>query len=439
MLFKKRSKTTQNISSPSTAKNPWTWVPSLYFAQGMPYILVIVVSTVIYKNLGLSNSQITLYTGWFYLPWVIKPFWSPIIDHLKTKRYWVVSTQILMGVLMASIGLTLPVDAFIKWSIIFFWLIAFSSATHDIAADGFYMLGLKDHEQSFFVGIRNTAWRIAAIAGQGGLVYITGLLMNNDYTAKDAWTIVLIATGIIYSTIGIYHKYILPKPVSDPEQKLSNGKEAISKYFETIISFFKKKNIVIFLFFVLFYRLGEAQLTKLAAPFLLDERSVGGLGLSNEQVGWAYGTLGVIGLVLGGISGGFVVAKKGLRFWIWPMALAMKLPDLVYIFMAHFQPDNFFLIQSFIAIEQFGYGFGFTAFMLYLIYFVQGLNKTSHYALATGIMALGMMIPGMLSGWIQEIFNYEKFFIWVLLCTIPGLLLIPFLRIDKNYGSNKDR
>lgn len=421
----------------SKKRYPWAWVPSLYFAQGLPYILVIVVSTVIYKNLGLSNSEITFYTGWFYLPWVIKPFWSPFIDHFKTKRYWVVSTQLLMGFLIASIGLTLPVDGFVKWSIIFFWLIAFSSATHDIAADGFYMLGLKEHEQSFFVGIRNTAWRIAAITGQGGLVYISGLLMNHNYSAKKAWMIVLISCGVIYFAIAIYHKFALPKPTSDPERKLTNGKEAFSKYFDTIVSFFKKKNIVVFLLFVLVYRLGEAQLTKLAAPFLLDERSVGGLGLSNEQVGWAYGTLGIVGLVLGGISGGFVVAKKGLRYWIWPMALAMKLPDIVYIIMAHYQPENFYLIQSFIAIEQFGYGFGFTAFMLYLIYFVQGLNKTSHYALATGIMALGMMVPGMLSGWIQEILNYEKFFIWVMFSTIPGLVLIPFLRIDKNYGNKQ--
>jgi len=424
------------MKNPINKTSPWSWVPSLYFAQGLPYILVITVSTVIYKNLGLSNAQITLYTGWFYLPWVIKPFWSPFIDHIKTKRYWVIVTQLLMGVLMALIGLTLPLDNFIKWSIIFFWLIAFSSATHDIAADGFYMLGLSTHQQSFFVGIRNTSWRIAAIAGQGGLVYLSGILMNHQINVKTTWLIVLLVTGFIYLSIALYHKIILPKPDSDKARSLNSGKEAISKYFETITSFFKKKDIPIFLFFVLFYRLGEAQLTKLAVPFLLDDYSVGGLGLNNEQVGWAYGTLGVIGLVIGGLLGGFMVARNGLKLWLWPMALAINLPNFAYLYMAHFQPENIYLIQFFISIEQFGYGFGFTSYMLYLIYYVQGVNKTSHYALATGIMALGMMIPGMLSGWIQELINYERFFIWVIICGLPGFLALPFLKVEKKFGKN---
>ena len=277
----------------------WSWVPSLYFAQGLPYIVVIIVSTVIYKNLGLSNSQIAFYTGWFYLPWVIKPLWSPFIDHLRTKRWWVVTTQMLMGVLLATIGLTLPLENYLKWSIIFFWLIAFSSATHDIAADGFYMLGLSERQQSFFVGIRNTFWRVASIAGQGGLVYLSGVLINHGQNIKSAWMMVLTATGIIYFLIGLYHKFILPKPASDPHMKLSGGKEAINEYFKTLVSFFKRKNIVIFLLFVLLYRLGEAQLTKMAAPFLLDTKAAGGLGLDNEQVGWAYGTVGVMGLEIG--------------------------------------------------------------------------------------------------------------------------------------------
>lgn len=415
----------------------WSWVPSLYFAQGLPYIVVIIVSTVIYKNLGLSNSQIAFYTGWFYLPWVIKPLWSPFIDHLRTKRWWVITTQMLMGVLLATIGLTLPLENYLKWSIIFFWLIAFSSATHDIAADGFYMLGLSERQQSFFVGIRNTFWRIASIAGQGGLVYLSGVLINHGQNIKSAWMMVLTATGIIYFLIGLYHKFILPKPASDPHMELSGGKEAINEYFKTLVSFFKRKNIVIFLLFVLLYRLGEAQLTKMAAPFLLDTKAAGGLGLDNEQVGWAYGTVGVMGLVIGGILGGVAVSKKGLKFWIWPMALAMNLPNMAYIYMALFQPNSIALIQLLIAIEQFGYGFGFTAFTLYLIFFVQGENRTSHYAIATGIMALGMMIPGMLSGWIQEMLNYVNFFTWVTICTIPGFVLIPFLKIDNAFGKKQ--
>lgn len=417
--------------------NAWTWVPSLYFAQGLPYIVVIIVSTVIYKNLGLSNSQIAFYTGWFYLPWVIKPFWSPFVDHFKSKRLWILITQMLMGVLLAMVGLSLPTDNFLKWSIIGFWLIAFSSATHDIAADGFYMLGLSEGQQSFFVGIRNTFWRIASIAGQGGLVYLSGLLIESGKNAQHAWMIVLLITGTVYFGIGVYHKLLMPRPLTDPDRKIGNVNEAIVEYFKTFISFFKHKNIFIFLLFVLFYRLAEAQLSKMAAPFLLDNTNVGGLGLNNEQVGWAYGTIGVIGLVLGGILGGIAVSRKGLRYWMWPMAIALNLPNLAYLYMAIFQPNSIVLVQILIAIEQFGYGFGFTAFTLYLIYFVQGQNRTSHYAIATGLMALGMMVPGMLSGWIQEQLNYVNFFIWIMVCTIPGFVLIPFLKIETNFGKKK--
>lgn len=417
--------------------SPWAWVPSLYFAQGLPYILVISVSTIIYKNLGLSNADITLYTGWLYLPWVIKPFWGPIIDNIRTKRFWVVTMQLLMGALMAMVGLTISAPGFVKWSLIFFWLMAFSSATHDIAADGFYMIGLKQHQQSFFVGIRNTFWRVASISGQGGLVFFSGLMMKNNMTARNTWMILLVGTGVIYFLVGIYHKFFMPRPENDQLRTLAGGKDALRKYFLTFLDFFKRKQIIIFVLFILFYRLGESQLTKLAAPFLLDSIEEGGLGLSNQQVGWAYGTLGMLGLVLGGILGGIVVSRNGLRFWFWPMAFAINLPDLLYVYMAHFQPASIMLIQLFVAVEQFGYGFGFTAFTLYLIYFVQGENKTSHYAFATGLMALGMMVPGMLSGWIQEILNYERFFIWVVLCTIPGFLIIPFIKIDRQFGKKK--
>ena len=422
------------MKSSTKSNNPWSWIPSLYFAQGLPYALVIYVSLIFYKNLGLSNAQITLYTGWLNLPWVLKPFWSPFIDHLKTKRFWIIINQLVMGALIASIGLTLPLENNVKWSLIFFSLMAFSSATHDIAADGFYMLALSSHQQSFFVGIRNTFWRVALIAGQGGIVYLSGILIKKNYSIKNAWLIVLVGAGIIYFLIGIYHRYIMPKPKSDPEMKLTNGNHAIVEYFKTFITFFKRKNIIVFLLFVLFYRLGEAQLSKLAAPFLIDTKEAGGLALSNEQLGIAYGTIGVLGLVLGGIFGGFVVSKFGLKACLMSMALALNLPDVAYVYMAHYLPENIFFIQFLIAIEQFGYGFGFTGFMLYLIYFVKGENRTSHYAIATGIMALGLMIPGILSGLIQEILNYEKFFIWVLFCTLPGLILIPFLKIDKDFG-----
>jgi len=425
------------MSGKITKSTPWAWVPTLYFGQGLPYIVVIFVSTVIYKNLGMSNSDITFYTGWLYLPWVIKPFWSPFVDHLRTKRFWIVLMQFIMGVGLASVGLTLPLEAYIKWTLILFWLIAFSSATYDIAADGFYMLGLKEYQQSFFVGIRNTFWRVAAITGQGGLVYLSGLLATDPSRLRWAWSITLLFTGLVYASLSIYHHFVLPKPVSDDFRKLHDANDAVQKFFSTIRSFFKIKGVGVFILFILVYRLGEAQLTKLSAPFLIDSIEAGGLGLSNQQVGFAYGTLGMVGMVLGGILGGIIVSKQGLKVWMWPMALAMNLPDLLYVYLAQYQPSDFSLITAFITIEQFGYGFGFVAFTLYLIYFVRGENKTSHYAFATGIMALGMMVPGMLSGWVQEQLNYQNFFLWVLVCTLPGFLIIPFLKIDKDFGKKK--
>lgn len=422
-----------------TKNGPWQWVPTLYFGQGLPYVIVIFVSTVIYKNLGLSNTDITFYTGWLYLPWVIKPFWSPFVDHLKTKRFWIVVMQLLMGVGLASVGLTLPLDGFLKWSLILFWLIAFSSATYDIAADGFYMLGLSDHQQSFFVGIRNTFWRVAYISGQGGLVFLSGWLAGDSLHLRKSWSLILLFTGLIYFTLGLYHKFFLPRPSSDQERILVDAKDTVRKYIQTIASFFKIKGVGLFILFILVYRLGEAQLTKLSAPFLIDSLEAGGLGLTNQQVGFAYGTLGMIGMIVGGILGGIAVSRHGLRFWMWPMALAMNLPDLLYYYLAKSQTVNLGLITSCITLEQFGYGFGFVAFTLYLIYFVRGENKTSHYAMATGIMALGMMIPGMISGWIQEHLNYPDFFLWVMFCTLPGFLLIPFLHIDRHFGKKQNR
>jgi MFS transporter, PAT family, beta-lactamase induction signal transducer AmpG len=419
------------------AVSPWAWVPTLYFGQGLPYIIVIFVSTVIYKNLGMSNADITFYTGWLYLPWVIKPFWSPFIDHLRTKRFWIVTMQILMGVGFAAVGLTLPLAGHIKWSLILFWLIAFSSATYDIAADGFYMLGLKEHQQSFFVGIRNTFWRVAAITGQGGLVYLSGVLAKDPSQLRWAWSITLIATGVVYTTIALYHKLFMPKPIEDNERRLADAKDAVQKYVNTLSAFFRIKGVWLFILFILIYRLGEAQLTRLSQPFLLDSIEAGGLAMSNQQVGFAYGTMGMIGLIAGGVLGGIAVSKQGLRFWMWPMALAMNLPDVLYILLAKYQPHDIGLITTAITLEQFGYGFGFVAFTLYLIYFVRGENKTSHYAFATGIMALGVMIPGMLSGWIQEHLNYQNFFVWVTFCTIPGFIIIPFLKINKDFGKKK--
>ena len=398
--------------------------------------MVVVVSTIMYKNLGVSNTDIAFYTGWFYLPWVIKPFWSPFVDNLKTTRFWVIACQLTLGVLFALLGLTLPLEGFLKWSIILMWLMAFSSATHDIVADGFYILGLDDHQQSFYVGFRSLFYRISMIVAQGGIVAWVGYMHQHGAPMQNAWSYAMLALGLAFLAIALLHRRTLPTPAQE-EKGWHNAKAAFGDYIATFASFFTKKGIVPAILFILFYRFGEAQLSKMATPFLLDSPEVGGLGLDNAQVGFAYGTIGVLGLIIGGISGGFLAAKHGLKFWIWPMALAMNLPNIAYVFLAHFQPTNIHLVQSAIFIEQLGYGFGFTAFMLYLLSLASGKHSTAHYAFATGIMALGMMLPGMISGWIQEHLGYFHFFIWVVLATLPGLFLIPFLNFDKDFGKKK--
>ncbi|MBO4370869.1 MAG: AmpG family muropeptide MFS transporter [Paludibacteraceae bacterium] len=415
----------------------WSWIPSLYFAEGFPYVIVMTVSVIMYKNLGISNADIAFYTSWLYLPWVIKPIWSPIVDLLRTKRWWITTMQLVLGAALAGVALTLPLPDFFRWTLVLFWLMAFASATHDISADGFYMLALDESQQSFFVGIRSIFYRIAMIAGQGGLVWIAGrLCLQEGVTPANAWMWVLGVCGLLFIGIGLYHTFALPKPEQTPAENADDPTYAstLSRLADLFVSFFQKKQIAIALAFTLLYRLGEAQLAKIAMPFLLDSREAGGLAVSTENVGLIYGTIGVLALMTGGILGGILASRFGLKKCLWWMIGAMNLPNLVYVWLAYAQPENLYLVASCIAIEQFGYGFGFTAFMLYLMYIAQGEYQTSHYALCTGFMALGMMIPGMFSGAIQELVGYEYFFIWVCLCTIPGMLLAGLLKIDPSYG-----
>ncbi len=611
-----------------TQKNqsPWAWIPTLYFAEGLPYVVVMTVSVIMYKRLGISNTDIALYTSWLYLPWVIKPFWSPLVDLIKTKRWWIIFMQLFIGAGLAGIAFTIPAPNFLQYTLAFFWLMAFSSATHDIAADGFYMLGLDEHKQAFFVGIRSTFYRLAMITGQGLLIILAGALesktgleplrfetssstsqevmewnrntqtfdeepgvqrflvddekinisiqniagenavelkswaknqnelhhfieieqpgiattpswwaqtvsgplktwlkeewgkddsndqsddklvgnialigihlsappedgenvvlnlgrksgdknfklihgerltFNDQNWNRNAWVLIQIDPKLtvlssasfeglsgnipfawsitFYVLTGmfvlffLYHRFMLPRPVTDVP--VAEGRNIVREFGNTFVSFFKKENVGVALAFFLLFRLGESQLVKLASPFLLDSREQDGLGLTTSDVGRIYGVIGVIFLVIGGILGGYLASRKGLKYWIWWMTLAINLPNLVYVFLSYATPSNFIIIASSVAIEQFGYGFGFTAFMLFMIYFVEGKNKTAHFAICTGFMALGMMIPGMLSGWLQEIIGYQNFFIWVMLCTIPGFLVIRFLKIDAMFGIKKE-
>lgn len=406
----------------------FSWVPSLYFAEGLPYIIVMSLSTIMYKDLGLSNSEVTAYTSLLYFPWVIKFLWGPIVDFFLTKRSWILATQLIGGLALGGVAFGLLSIQFVTFSLIGFWVMAFASATHDIAADGYYMIVLNSKAQSFYVGMRSLFYRLAMIFGTGILVIWAGKL-GDTYGNVTGWSMVFGVASALFILLSIYHRLVLPKDPKGNDEAIS-----IKSYFKVFADFFYKKDIIVILLFILLYRFGEAMLSKVSPLFLMDDIENGGLALTKEQVGWAYGTWGVAALSVGGILGGIMASRHGLKFWLWPMAIAMKLPDLVYVYLSHTQPENIHVISSLVVVEQFGYGFGFTAFMLYLIYVCDGIHKTSHYALATGLMAFAMMVPGYFSGLIQEHLGYSHYFYLVIACTIPGLLILPFLKIDKDFA-----
>lgn len=418
-----------------SSRSPWAWVPTLYFAQGLPYIAVMTISVIMYKRLGISNTDIALYTGWLYLPWVIKPFWSPIVDIFSTKRRWVISMQWLVAIAFAGIAFALPVTFFFSLTLAVFWLVAFVSATHDIAADGYYMLALTPHDQSFYVGIRSTAYRIASVAGQGALVVVAGFLEKSTENIPFAWSVVFFILSALFLAFALYHSWALPKVEKEAADKNNaDFKDVMREFSRVFVAFFKKKQVGIAILFMLLYRLPEAQLVKLINPFLLDPVSAGGLGLSTAEVGIVYGTVGIIGLTLGGIVGGIVAARQGLNFWLKPMAWSMSLTCLTFLYLSYVSAPGLLTINICVFIEQFGYGFGFTAYMLYLIYFSEGEFATAHYSICTGFMALGMMLPGMAAGWIQETIGYQNFFIWTMICCIATIAVAHMLKISPSFG-----
>jgi len=420
-----------------TSRNPWAWVPSLYCAEGIPYIMAMTVSVVLYKRLGISNTDIALYTSWLYLPWVIKPFWSPFVDLFRTKRYWILLMELAIGVSIACIAFTIPTDRFFQYTLAFFWLMAFSSATHDTAADGFYMLGLSEHIQAAFVGVRTTFYRLATIATKGGLVIFAGYLEGNGHEIPEAWSIALFLAALVFSALFLYHFFLLPYPTSDRPAIRNPSTSLTREFLHIFVLFFRKKGIATILAFFLFYRFAETQIVKIIVPFLLDPLTKGGLGLTTSEVGIIYGTVGVISLMLGGLIGGYVISRKGLRFWIWIMVCAVHLPDLVYVYLSQNMTDNFHLINVCVAVEQFGYGFGFTAYTMFMIMVSEGEFKTVHYAISTGIMALGMMLPAMASGWLQEQLGYQNYFLWVMAATTPGFIVTGLVKIDPEFGKKK--
>ena len=414
---------------------PYLWVPSLYFAEGLPYVAVMTVSLILYKQLGLSNADITFYTSWLYLPWVIKPLWSPFVDVVKTKRWWILTMEVLIGAAFGGVAFTIPTSFWLQGSLFFFWVMAFSSATHDIAADGFYMLVLNAHQQTFYVGIRSTFYRLATIFGQGVLVMIAGNLQVVYRGAISySWSLMFYLVMGLFLGLWIWHCVSLPHPAEDAPRKDASAASIMRESLSTFVTFFQKPQWLVGVLFMLLYRMPEGLLAKVSSLFLVDSPSAGGLGLSPQEYGLVQGTVGVIGLTIGGILGGILASRDGLKKWLWPMVMAITLPDVVYVYLSYALPSSLFVVNACVFVEQFGYGFGFTAYMLYLIYYSRGEFKTAHYAFCTAFMALSMMIPGLFAGALQELVGYRYFFIIVMACCAVTFIVTAFLKVDSDFG-----
>lgn len=423
-------------------RNPWAWVPTLYFAEGLPYFIVNNISVVMFKNMGMPNGMLALYTSLLYLPWVIKPLWSPFVDILRTKRWWIKGMQVLMSLAMLSLPFLLPEGSgeaiahtplfFVTMSL--FWVTAFASATHDIAADGFYMLALDPGDRAEFVGIRSTFYRLSSIFGQGILVAMAGVIETRTSDVHLAWKLTLLLSAVIFAVMTLYHTWSLPKPSEDTKSDKTSAADIVREFGRTFSTFFRKKHILTAVLFMLLYRFPEAFLLKMVNPFMLDPVEQGGLGMSTEAVGLIYGTIGVAALTVGGILGGIAASRWGLKKSLWPMAASLTLPCLSFVFLAAFQPESIWITGACVALDQFGYGFGFTAYMLYLMYFSEGEYKTAHYSLCTGFMALSMMLPGLVAGYIQEAVGYVSFFGFVMVCCLVTVAVTFMIKVDPEYG-----
>lgn len=443
--------------------SPWRWVPTLYFSQGLPYVAVTTLALVMYKNLGLGNAEIALYTSWLYLPWVVKPLWSPLVDLLGRKRMWIVALQAMLAVSLAMVALVLPAPNFVRFTLVMFWLVAFASATHDIAADGLYLLALPDkRRQAAFVGVRSLFYRLAMLSGQGALVWWAGWLHARHGSFVAAWATVMAALAAFFAVMALWHAWALPRPAGDRPARRDGPHDAghgarhdfIAPFAESLAAFFRRADIVRVLAFLLLYRFAEAQLVKLIVPFLLDPPESGGLGLTTQQVGIVYGSFGVAALTAGGLLGGWWIAHVGLARALWPMVWAMNAPNLLYVALAAFGSGGMFgapgsfealgIVTAAVVVEQFGYGFGFTAYMVFMLRVAartapahggagaDNPHATAHYALCTGFMALGMMLPGLAAGWLQQQLGYTAFFAWCCVATLPGFAVAAWVRVDDD-------
>ena len=422
------------------SRNPWAWIPTLYFAEGLPNVIVTTLSVVMYMQLGLTDAEVGLYTGWLALPWVIKPLWSPFIDLLKTKRWWVLTMQALIGAALAGIAFSLPTVFWFQATMCFFFLIAFCSATHDISADGFYMIELDEHNQTKFVGLRNTFYRLAIIFVNGFLVMLAGVLQvmfRNQISFS--WALIFYGLAGIFIGLWLYHSRLMPTPKEDVQTERTVGEvtHELKNMFRTFFTKFGVRETVIVMLFLLFYRFPEALLNTMTKTFILRPNSQGGLGMSPQEYGLANGTVGLIGLLLGGIIGGILVSRDGMKKWLWPMVCAITLPDAVYIYLSYSLNSDIVMVSSCLFVEQFGYGLGFTVLTLYMLFYSQGKFKTSHYSICTGISYLGLMLPGMVSGYLKDILGYRHFFIVVMACCVITFLVTIYLKIDPDFGKKE--
>ena len=433
--------------------SPWAWVPTLYFTEGIPYFLVNSISVMLFAKMGVPNDQLSFFTTLLYFPWFLKGLWSPFVDILRTKRWWITTMQALIAVLCIVLTVTLPhpTDEMIatkttsvgmfQFTLILFIIAAFASATHDIAADGFYMLAHDQKSQAAFIGIRSTFYRIAAVFSQGVIVYIAGYMEKQTGDIPLSWQVTLGVTSAIMVCVTLYHSFLLPHPAEDQPRTKGQGErmtvnEVWHELSESFVSFFKKKGVWLAIGFMLLYRLSEGFLVKLSLPFLVDQTAStmrdgqilgGGLGLNTDTVGVLYGTIGVICLLLGGILGGVYISRKGLKHSLWIMAAALTLPSFVYCYLSMAQPESLWVIGTAVSFEQFGYGFGFTAYMMYMMHFSEGAYKTSHYAICTAFMALSMMIPGFVAGAIEMAVGYSTFFWIANSCSITTFVITYFV------------
>lgn len=413
-------------------KHPATWVPTLYFSEGLPFVATATVSVLMYKSLGLSDSQIALFTTLVMWPWTLKPLWGPLLEMFKTKKHFVVATQFIGGVSFGLLALSLPLEGFLSYSLAMFVIIAFNSATHDIAADGVFINTLTPDDQARFVGWQGAFYNVAKVLSQGALVYVAGKL-ELTIGVTEAWMVVMGLFGAILLLMGLYHIKVLPSGGSSTE--VQSMKEAFQTFWLVVKSFFEKKNILWGLAFIILFRTAEGQLTKIVPLFMRASREDGGLGLLTADIGIAYGIFGAAAFVFGSILGGYFVAKRGLKSSIFLLAVIFNVPDVVYAYLAFTVPESFIIICTAITIEWFGYGFGFVGIILFMMQQIApGKYKMAHYAFATAVMNLGFMLPSMLSGYVSDFLGYKNFFIWVMIATIPSFLVawfVPFKDVEE--------